>query len=146
MRTAALFAAAALPLAAHAAPAPLPKPVKPDLERMQGTWDIVSKWSGASRLRPMPGWQIVVAGRRLKIVRGGKVVTEWDCTLDPGKKPKHLTMKGVGTRAGFTLLAVYAVEGDSFTLCYNNGRGKRPADLAKPGPSEFRCALKRAKR
>jgi uncharacterized protein (TIGR03067 family) len=149
MRTLALaLTATALALAAHGAPAPLPKPDpgKEDLKRMQGRWDIVSEESGAGTTPREPGTQIVVAGRRLKFVHGGRVVIEWDCTLDPRKEPKHLTMKGIGVSAPYTLLAVYELKGDTFTFCNDNARGKRPAGLAKVGPGDIRYVLKRVKR
>jgi uncharacterized protein (TIGR03067 family) len=141
-------ALAAAALAAHGAPAPLPKPdpSKEDLKRMQGRWDIASAQHAASPPQPMPRWQVVVAGRRLKFVYRGRVITEWDCTLDPGKRPKHLTMKGVGESARFTLRALYSVEGNSLTFCYGIAGGKRPADLAKTSSSTSRGRWRRTPR
>jgi uncharacterized protein (TIGR03067 family) len=146
MRTLAfLLNLTALALTAQGAPAPL-KAVKPDLERMQGSWDVVSEQNGPSPSRPMPGWQIVVASKRLKFVHRGSVITEWDCALDPSKKPKRLTLKGLGKSAGATMLGVYALKGDTFTFCEDNGRGRRPAGIAKVARGDVLYVLQRAKK
>jgi uncharacterized protein (TIGR03067 family) len=147
MRTLTLLLAAALALTAHAAPAPLPKPdpSKDDLKKMQGTWDQVSERYGSRESRPV-GWQIVVAGDRMSFQHNGKVSTEWRCTLRGAKKPKLLDMKRLVPPDIWMLQAIYSLEGDELTICYDNGGGGRPADLVRLAPTNILYVFKRAKR
>ncbi len=94
------------------APAPFPKPAKPDrrtdLQKMQGVWVQVSQTRGGKPWPP-PGEptfrkQVIVSGKRMRMTyqfRGdGIVISEWVVTLDPARHPKAMDMKAVG-RGGF---------------------------------------------
>jgi uncharacterized protein (TIGR03067 family) len=145
MRTFTLaLACAALALTARAAPAPLPRPEtrKTDWQKMAGTWEEAAG-AGRRRGRGATGIRLVVAGDRLTFWNGARIASEWRCTLDPAKKPKHLDMKGLGKSARFHLLAIYALEGDTLSICHDNGEGKRPTDLRSPFPMTFKRLKKR---
>jgi uncharacterized protein (TIGR03067 family) len=64
--------------------------------------------------------------------------------LDPSKNPKTIDITiGSGSEKGRTLLGIYALEGDTLTICVNERF--RPTEL-KDGPGTDLIVLKREKR
>jgi uncharacterized protein (TIGR03067 family) len=123
-------------LAAHAAPAPLPKPdsSKPDLKRMQGTWEQVGG----------PGTLLVVAGDRWTFWVKGKVAAQYRCTVDPNKEPKHLHLHGVGKAARRSWLGIYRLNGDILKFACHPSR--RPQDFGPSSLEVDRRVYRRAKK
>jgi uncharacterized protein (TIGR03067 family) len=148
MRTFALLTATLLALSARGAPAPLPRPdpSKADLKRMQGTWDLVSERNGRRVCLPPVGWQVVVAGKRVRFREHGKVSSEWECTLDARKRPKRLDLRKASPSGKVLLRAVYSLEGNTFTFCFDNTGGGPPADMRRIGPTHILYVLERVKR
>jgi uncharacterized protein (TIGR03067 family) len=139
------LAAAVLALTAHGAPAPLPKPDpnKDELKKMQGTWDQVSEQEGGRAVPVSPGAQLVVSRDRLKFFVDGRQTVVWRATLDAAKRPRHLDMTRRAKARAVLVRAVYALEGDKLTICYNNNFLTRPTDLHSHTQMVFRRAKKR---
>jgi uncharacterized protein (TIGR03067 family) len=142
MRTGALLLAAALALGF--APAPLPRPPgrTGELKKMQGTWVMVRRCCGGRDLSVAGAPRLVVAGDRLTWLSPASP-SEWVVTLYPARKPRALDLKGrTGFARGGTGEAVYALEGDTLTLSYFNGR-PRPTDLTGKAPGQWLMVYKR---
>jgi len=141
-----IFLLLALCAAASAAPLPFPKPPgKADLKALQGEWEAVKQRSGAT-FRVPGNVAIKVKDDRLAFLVDGEMRTTWVITLDPKKAPRAIDLRRVASKSGapgdLTLLAVYHVEGDSFTLAYCN---ERPADLDGKKPGDWVYVCKRRK-
>ncbi len=51
-------------------------------------------------------------------------------TIDPGTKPKSITVTGTGgPNHGKTFPAIYELKGDILRICYNLSGAKRPAEF-----------------
>jgi uncharacterized protein (TIGR03067 family) len=136
----------ALCAAALAAPLPPPKPPgKADLKALQGEWEAVKHRSGAV-FRTPGAVTITVKDDRLAFLVDGEMRTTWVITLDTKKSPRAIDLRRVASKSGaagdMTLLAVYHVEGDSFTFAYGN---ERPSDLEGKKPGDWVYVCKRRK-
>lgn len=57
--------------------------------------------------------------------------------LLPGSTPAALDIRGVeGPNAGRTIPAIYRLDGDRLTVCYQLGEGARPTEFASPAGSQ----------
>ena len=67
--------------------------------------------------------------------------------LDAGKTPKTIEIQGTeGPNKGKTIPAIYKIDGDSLTICYNlAGKGFPTEFKCKPGTRLFLVEYKRAK-
>lgn len=129
------------------APVPFPKPAGSDQRRIQGTWVLVERrFSG---VRQQTGTQrYIFSGTALTLVdNSGKYF--WQFSLDPKATPKHLDMwyhptpKAPPSR----LSAVYSLNGDTLTICYNSGNwNTRPKDLSGKARSDVHYVFNREKR
>jgi uncharacterized protein (TIGR03067 family) len=118
------------------APAPFPRPAKrdpnkEDLKKIQGTW------------QEPGGFVWVIRGSRLKFVVGGKTISEWQITLDAGKKPKQFDLHWrAGSGQGVSPLGIYRLQGDVLTVCFDDET--RPTDFRSlPGAQEQPHLLRR---
>jgi uncharacterized protein (TIGR03067 family) len=147
MRTGILFVVL---LAVGFAPAPFPRPARPnaarsDLQRMQGTWDIVDHVYRTRSHRNRDG-KVEIEGNRWRCQFPGQIGDRWEIQLDPTMKPRSMDFAQVGNYLyldGF-LRAIYRFEGDTLTVCYRAG-GPRPDRFAGEGPN-WLLILKRPKR
>jgi uncharacterized protein (TIGR03067 family) len=126
-----LFAAA---LSLGFAPAPFPKPPKPDatkddLKKLQGTWlkvIAVPPGNGEGQGR------LVFSGERMRYSLVGAAVGEYTLTIDARKKQKVFDFKGIGGGVeGLTYRGIYRLERDTLTICYvrTNNERERPSDF-----------------
>jgi uncharacterized protein (TIGR03067 family) len=123
------------------APAPLPKPPKPDTakedaKKLQGTWVLVSR-ANAGRPAPAPGGgarpglhKIVIAGDRLTFYRAdGGLATRWVLTVDAKKVPGWFDRVREHPSSAAPVRGVYELKGDTLTMCYTRGAADRPNDF-----------------
>ena len=131
-------------LALGFAPAPFLKPAKSDdLKAIQGEW--IGVFYGANGNPPRPatpeGRKDIIEGANVTVMGAGRILSEWNMTLDPTAKPKRMLL----VKPGYQVECIYKLEGDTLTVSYHNGRGARPAGFAG-GPGIAVEVFQRAKR
>jgi uncharacterized protein (TIGR03067 family) len=101
---------------------------------LEGAWVPVAASVAGQTLEPadLRVRYLLLEGGGYRIVdRSNHVVDFGHYTLDARASPAAIDIIGEhGPNAGRTLLAVYALEGDALTVCYDVAGGARPATLA----------------
>ena len=118
-----------------------------DAKTIQGTWLPVK-----AELRGQPMKDEVLKIISLKLdgknyeVRA-EMLDKGTYTIDPAANPKAIDVTGVeGPNAGKKIPAIYELDGDTLTICYNLGQGPRPAEFKSPdGKMIFLVKYKRKK-
>ena len=115
-----------------------------DLDRLQGTWNVVSLEMDG-HVMPSPGdAQIVVSGSRFQSLGMGAVY-EGTVELNPRKKPKHFDLVfTAGPEQGNRAPGIYDLRGDDWKLCIAVTGQTRPAEFAtSPGSGHALEILRR---
>jgi uncharacterized protein (TIGR03067 family) len=64
------------------------------------------------------------------IDRTNTIVDRGDFRIDPNVRPPAMDIVGIsGPHAGRAMLAIFELEGDRLTVCYDLERAERPADM-----------------
>jgi uncharacterized protein (TIGR03067 family) len=129
-----LWIAAAIAL--MSADSPKQDTVNADLEKLQGTWQVVIQeregMKAPEELVEM--LRIAYKGDHYTFFLGARVVDEGTIVLDPSKEPRSIDNKpGIGPHKGETIPGIYKLEGDKLSLCY--------APAGKERPTEFKTEL-----
>lgn len=130
------------------APAGGDEAVKKELQKLAGTWELVSGERNGIATDRFDGSKLTVNGDSFSVEQDGKQIFKAAMKVDPGKNPKTVDLKILeGEEKGETVLGVYALEGDSLKLCFGKpGVETRPADFITKEGSENMCVvLKRVK-
>jgi uncharacterized protein (TIGR03067 family) len=122
---------------------------KDDLKKLDGTWTMVS---GEKDGKPLP--ENIVKTAKLVIkgdehdVKIGDVVYKGTHKLDPTKKPKAIDATDTdGPFKGKTVLGIYAVEGDTFKVCFAEPGKDRPKEFStKSGTGHILDVWKKEKK
>jgi uncharacterized protein (TIGR03067 family) len=124
--------------------------VQSDAEKMAGIWKCESANNDGKPLADE-----IVRELRLTLTKDGGYKTErgkqvlFDSTykLDGGQKSKQIDMIGTeGENRGKTAQGIYALDGDTLTICYTMPGGERPKEFeSKPGSKATLVVWKRAK-
>jgi uncharacterized protein (TIGR03067 family) len=121
---------------------------KSDTQALQGTWALASAELAG---KPFPE-QLVKSmsltmkdGRYTVMVGQGK--DEGTCKLDSSKTPKTIDITGTdGPNKGKTFLAIYKLDGDSLSICYDLSGKAYPTEFkSKPDTKLFLVEYKRDK-
>lgn len=121
---------------------------KSDTQAIQGTWALASAELAG---KPFPE-QLVKSmsltmkdGRYTVMVGQGK--DEGTAKIDSSKTPKTMDVTGTdGPNKGKTLLAIYKLDGDSLTICYDLSGKAYPTEFkSKPDTKLFLVEYKRDK-
>ena len=101
-----------------------------DLEKLQGTWNIVTlEVEGATMSQAGSGSQIVVRGDAFTTSSMGDTYNG-TLTLDDSRTPKTLDMMFTeGPHAGKMSLAIYELDGDDWKICLCFAGGIRPKEF-----------------
>lgn len=105
-----------------------------DLALLQGEWNVVSVEKGGQTDAKYKGAVRTNTGMNytLKLVEGEPVTGT--IKLDATKTPKQIdTMPAAGRFKGKSLLGIYKIEGDTFTLCFDSEGKERPTEFASKG-------------
>ena len=128
-----MIAAVGLLLAACNRQAPAPAP-KTDLDRLQGTWNLVAAFQDG---KPLPADKvkqttIVFKGDTFRFPGSAEYATSKEGTikLDENKTPKE--MDAISTE-NEVMLGIYRVEENGYKVCF--------ATAGKPRPTEFSSTL-----
>ena len=120
----------------------------PDVERIQGDWEVVrGETSGiAIERNGTAGIRITFAGNRVNMITADGRESVFEFTLDPTTSPKSidLTPKVAAEQQGHgrARRGVYGVKGDDAVLCFgNNALVERPRAFAAPKGSHSSFVL-----
>ena len=101
---------------------------------LEGAWAPVAVRVAGQRLEPaeLRVRYLLIEGDGYRIIdRSNRVVDSGHYTLNAGLDPAAIDIVGEsGPNAGKTLCAVYQLDGDELTLCYDVEGGERPVSLA----------------
>jgi uncharacterized protein (TIGR03067 family) len=143
MRVTVLLLAVALPAAAGGKD----DAVKAELGRLKGAWQATAVEQDGKRATDDVAKQmrLVFDGEELTVFAGDTVLMRGAAQLDPGAKPKALTLASTAGRLkGQTVEGIYELDGDALTVCLGPPGGPRPAGF-KSGKDQPLVVCKRAK-
>jgi uncharacterized protein (TIGR03067 family) len=124
--------------------------VKSESEKMAGIWTCSS---AINDCKPLPDEIVrelrltLTKDRGYKTERGKQVLFDSTYKLDGAQKPKQIDMIGTeGENRSKTAQGIYALDGDTLTICYTMPGGERPKEFeSKPGSKATLVVWKRAK-
>jgi RNA polymerase sigma-70 factor (ECF subfamily) len=116
---------------------------KPDAEKLQGTWAIVSAERGGVAVPDdVKKWKTIVKDDKWTVWFTETQSKESTFKLDPAATPRGIDITGPegGVEAG-----IYKLEGDKLTICYELGPdSKRPGEFrTEPGSKQVLLVLQR---
>jgi uncharacterized protein (TIGR03067 family) len=121
-----------------------------DLERAAGVWTCVSATNDGKSVA-----EETVKKLRLSITkeggykteRGGQVLFDSTCKIDPATNPKQIDLIGTeGENKGKAAQGIYKLDGDILTICYTMPGKERPTGFeSKPGSEATLVVWKRGK-
>ena len=103
-----------------------------DLDRIQGSWDIVGLVEKGKKIpdEETKLIEIAVTGDRLVVKEKDKTVAEYKIKLDATQKPRVLDMTvTAGEDKNKTAPGIYVLEGDSFKIAMDEEFKQRPASF-----------------
>jgi len=109
--------------------------VRKDLKNLTGTWKVASRESNGEKTPAdaLKGMFVKVASEgTVTVTKEGKEIrkVKW-VNVDPTQKTKTVDVEVLeGDDKGKTLLAIYRIEGDQFTLCVANSGKDRPTSFS----------------
>jgi uncharacterized protein (TIGR03067 family) len=125
--------------------------VRKDLKNLTGTWQVMSREANGEKAptEALKGMVVKVADTgTMTVTKEGKEIrkVKW-INLDPTQKMKTADVEILeGDDKGKTLLAIYRIEGDLFTICIGNAGKDRPtAFSAEEGSGQALMTYTRSK-
>jgi RNA polymerase sigma factor (sigma-70 family) len=125
---------------------------KKDLDKLQGTWLVVTTEEGGNEIEAELKETFVVKGGKMTYCRDGKVQVTMKITLAPGKAPKAMDLEFLdGKEKGHKNHAIYQLDGDRLKVRMNDKFGgnsvdERPTDFSTAtGKEAVLFILKRGK-
>jgi uncharacterized protein (TIGR03067 family) len=125
---------------------------KKDLDKLQGTWLVVTTEEGGNEIEVALKETFVVKGGKMTYCRDGKVQLTMKITLAPGKAPKAMDLHFLdGKEKGMGNHAIYELDGDRLKIRMNDKFGgnsvdERPTDFSTAtGKEAVLFILKRGK-
>jgi uncharacterized protein (TIGR03067 family) len=118
-----------------------------DQKELQGTWKLVHELNDGKEMlaEEASKTRLIFDGAgRWKVEFGGKIVGEGTFSLNTASKPKTIDYTFTqGEEKGKTFIAIYKLEGDSFTHC-GVLKGDRPTTFeSKPGSARALSVFRR---
>ena len=121
-----------------AADGPQEEAAKKDLEKLQGTWKLVSATQDGKALADdkVKRTTIVFKGNQFRFPGEAEQATSREGTvqLDPTKKPKQMDAT---SPQGEVMKGIYEVEGDRYQVCFAPTGKERPGEFASKSGSGF---------
>lgn len=117
-------------------------PVIEDKSTIEGTWVIVEAELGGQKLEAIKGTKLVLTAGRYQYQ-----TDKGEYKLYPAEAIKAMDIVGIeGPNQGKTLLAIYELNGDQLTICYDLTGKARPKEFkAEAGRRQFLVTYRREK-
>jgi uncharacterized protein (TIGR03067 family) len=117
-----------------AAPVPREDEAKKEVEKLQGTWKVVSIEEGGKVASEKGNRTVTFDKDTLTLSQDGEAVLKGTFKLDPSKKPKAIDVtitQGKGADKGKVLQGIYELDKDSLKWCTSDPGGKeRPGEFS----------------
>lgn len=120
---------------------------KKDLDALQGEWTMVSGERNGEKIPEEIAKSLrrVIKGDKFSILRDDETVSQGTFTLDASKKPREIDAKLEGVDG--VVKGIYALDGDTFKVCYGPPGTDRPREFAtKEGSNLILGTWKKAKK
>jgi uncharacterized protein (TIGR03067 family) len=120
-----------------------------DLKAMVGKWKLEkAELGGKDALGLLKDLKFEITGPGKYLAQLGEQKDEGTFTVDPSKSPKEMDIKGTGgPNKDKTIPAIYKLDGDTLTIAYELGGGKRPERFeSKPDTKQYLAVYKREKK
>jgi uncharacterized protein (TIGR03067 family) len=117
-----------------------PDKPKTDLERLQGTWSVVSmEYKGKSVGKDFfKGYQLIFADNTLITQQGSQEVRKATFALAQGKSYKTLISAALnGPKKGKKITSIYTIEGDTLKICGPDGDTDPPTTFTTQPKNDF---------
>jgi uncharacterized protein (TIGR03067 family) len=118
-----------------------------DLDRLQGTWVLVSMEREGEQVpaEDIKGGTVTYEGNRATIRAGETVRRRGIVTLNPARTPKAInTWDQDGPYEDQTVPGIYELEGETLRLAFSRPGQERPTAFAtREGPAVLLCVYKR---
>ena len=140
-RLAALFAVA---LVVALAPSARADAIADDWKALTGTWKIEKATLGGQDMsESLKTFVLTIEEGKYKLLTDAGTLA-----IEPDKKPKAMTIKGTdGPNKGKTFPAIYEIDKDTLTICYDLSGKETPAAFeSKSGTKLFLVTYKREKK
>jgi erythromycin esterase len=112
---------------------PVELAVRKDLDRFQGTWQMVSITQGGENKPlegPLANMRVVVQGDKRSVHSGEMVFSHALYRIDPTARPARIDVTvEQGALRGQTLLGIYEIVGDTQRVCLAQAGAERPRDF-----------------
>jgi uncharacterized protein (TIGR03067 family) len=120
-----------------------------DLKAMVGTWKLEKAViGGKDEIEHLKDLKLEITEGGRYVVQVGGLKDEGTVTVDPAKMPRQMDITGTGgPNKGKQILAIYKLDGDTLTMCYELGGGTRPTKFeSKTDTKQFLAVYKREKK
>ena len=119
--------------------APTPPVIAPLAAQMQGRWQIV-QYLAMDRMLPqntIDNMSLVIEGGEMRVENNGakKNVSTYTFTIDATKTPATFDFTSMSAK-DLSFRGIVKIEGDVMTVCFDHGRGNRPAAFVPPATSK----------
>jgi uncharacterized protein (TIGR03067 family) len=119
-----------------------------DREKLSGTWMSASAVNDGKRIadETVKNLRLTLTKNGYKTELGEQVLFDSTYRIDADKQPKQIDMIGTeGELKGRAAQGIYALDGDTLTICYTMPGNERPTQFeSKPGSGATLVVWKRA--
>jgi uncharacterized protein (TIGR03067 family) len=108
---------------------------KKDLEKFQGNWSLISAERDGKKMPSEEAKKIrlTIQGSEFILRKDAVVISEGSFTLDPTGQPKEVDETiTTGPNKGKTFLAIYEIDDQHHTVCFDLSGKKRPRQFSSP--------------